>query len=191
MFELSLSNDSALPLQWIVVICASLAAAASDIVSRRIPNALTLPLLGAALVWNALQGGLPGFGASVAGAAIAGFPFLILFAFAGGGAGDAKMMCAVGAWLGIAHGVVALASVCAAGIVLAVGFAAAKSRLRAATSNVSSIARAFLVVVGTRGRVREVGAMIPAFEEMQAIPYGVSILLGVLMATAGVSLCSL
>ena len=56
-------------------------------------------------------------------------PYVVLFVFAGGGAGDAKLMGAIGTWLGLVNGVVALAAVAASGILLAVAFALARRRL--------------------------------------------------------------
>lgn len=63
----------------------------------RIPNIITLPVLIAGLVYNAWRGG---FLSSVEGA-LAGFAFgFICYYLNFMGAGDGKMMGALGAWLG-------------------------------------------------------------------------------------------
>jgi prepilin peptidase CpaA len=79
-------------------------AAAIDLRSQRIPNLLTLPAILIGLVYYALSDGTSGLLFSLAGLA-AGIGLLILPYLMGGmGAGDAKLMGAVGAFVG-AHGV--------------------------------------------------------------------------------------
>src|SRR4030042_1876767 len=102
-------------LQWAVVICASLLAAIWDLQSRRIPNALTLPLIVSGLLWGGWRGGLEGLGDAALGCIVVAGPYVLLFLFAGGGAGDAKMMGGVGAWLRLTEGVVALVGVAVTG----------------------------------------------------------------------------
>jgi Flp pilus assembly protein protease CpaA len=101
--------------QWGVVLGASLVAAILDIHSRRIPNALTLPLAVAGLLYALSRAGVGGLGQAVAGCVVVALPYILLFVFAGGGAGDAKMMGAIGAWLGLPAGVMGLAAVAATG----------------------------------------------------------------------------
>ncbi len=84
----------------IAVVAVALVACVSDIRTRRVPNLLTLGGAAAALIFSALQGGLAGFGWSAAGwltGAVLFFPF---FAVRGMGAGDVKLIAALGAWLG-------------------------------------------------------------------------------------------
>jgi prepilin signal peptidase PulO-like enzyme (type II secretory pathway) len=85
--------------QWGVVFGTSLAAAIFDLRSKRIPNALTIPLLVAGLVWATWIGGLSGLGNAAAACFLLALPYVFLFLFAKGGAGDAKLMGAIGAWL--------------------------------------------------------------------------------------------
>jgi prepilin peptidase CpaA len=85
----------------LVVVVATAIAAVTDIWKFRVYNALTIPLLAAGLIYHAWVGGLPGLWASLAGAGF-GFGILILFYATGGvGAGDVKLLAAVGAWLGL------------------------------------------------------------------------------------------
>ena len=117
--------------QWGVVLGASLAAAIWDLRSRRIPNALTLPLVVTGLLYGLLAGGLSGLGQAAAACVVVALPYILLFVFAGGGAGDAKMMGALGAWLGLAAGAVVLGTVAATGVVLGLLNLATKRQLAA------------------------------------------------------------
>ena len=50
-------------------------------------------------------------------------PFVVLFVLASGGAGDAKMMGAIGTWLGVKGGAIALIAVLLAGAFCGMGYA--------------------------------------------------------------------
>ena len=83
-----------------VAIAVAVIAVVWDLRSRRIPNVLTF---GAALAAIAVQGyldGWPGIGMSLAGWAVGIAFFFPIFALGGLGAGDVKLLGAVGAWLG-------------------------------------------------------------------------------------------
>lgn len=100
--------------QWGIAIAASLVAAVSDVRSRRIPNALTVPVLAGGLLFSLLADGISGLGDSLLGCVVMGVPYVLLFLL-GGGAGDAKMMGALGAWLGFRAGVTTLVAVAVIG----------------------------------------------------------------------------
>ncbi len=174
-----------LQLQWGVAIGASLIAAVTDLISRRIPNVLTFTVLAVGLVFAFATQGFLGLGNAFAACLILAFPFVVLFAFAGGGAGDAKLMGAVGAWLGVTHGVIALATVCITGIFLAIFFALRSSRLKDALQRVSDILKGFFFVLASRSRLSDLKTFVPETTEMQKIPYGISIFLGVTLAAVG------
>jgi prepilin peptidase CpaA len=174
------------PLQWGIAIGISLAGALTDLASRRIPNALTFPFLAGGLICALAFRGAGGLGEAVLACLLVSLPFVLLFMFAGGGAGDAKLMGAVGAWLGLGSGIVALGSVCAAGVFFAVAHALSRNRFRAALSNMAGLARAALLFVASRGRFREAWTLAPRAEEMHAFPYGIAIFLGVVVAAVGV-----
>jgi prepilin peptidase CpaA len=75
-------------------------AAAADVQTRRIPNVLTFGGAAVALGYHAVQGGLSGLG-SAAGGWVVGIALLLpMFLLRGLGAGDVKLLGAVGAWLG-------------------------------------------------------------------------------------------
>jgi prepilin peptidase CpaA len=81
-----------------LVLCA--VASALDVKSGRIPNILTLGAALAGLVVAAALEGLSGLGHATAGWAVGCVLFLPFFLLGGMGAGDVKLLAAVGAWLG-------------------------------------------------------------------------------------------
>ena len=112
------------PLQ-IAAIVVAIVAAAWDLKTRRIPNVLTFGSALAAIAANAYVGGLSGAGWAVAGWIVGVAFFLPIFALGGMGAGDVKLLAALGAWLGpVAVVWVALFSLIAGGVLgLAVALA--------------------------------------------------------------------
>src|SRR5688572_29942250 len=111
---------------WIAALLASGVAAGVDWQTRRIPNVLTGPVLLAALIWATCTGGVNGLGGSLLGAAIAGGPFFLLWMIGGGGAGDAKLMIALGAWVGTAAALPLLLAVAVVGGLVSIGYALLK-----------------------------------------------------------------
>jgi prepilin peptidase CpaA len=83
-----------------VVVLGVLIAAGFDIKSRRIPNALTFSMILSGLILNTYLNGFSGLGQSALGL-LCGILFLILpFAWGGVGAGDVKLVGAIGSLLG-------------------------------------------------------------------------------------------
>ena len=138
--------------QWGAVVSASLAAAVSDIRWQRIPNQLTFPVFGIGLIWAIWVGGLPGLLDAVSGCLILSAPFVFLFIFAGGGAGDAKLMGALGAWLGIANGLFTVVAVVMAGALWGVGFALAKKQLPTVLNGVRRMIFRLMLLASPHGR---------------------------------------
>ena len=172
-------------IQWGVVICASLIAALLDMRARRIPNLLCVPLFAAGLIWAAWQGGVDGLGQAFLAGVVLALPFVILFIFAGGGAGDAKLMAAIGAWLGLERVIIVLACVCIAGGVLAIGTAIAKKRLKVVLINILLSVYSFIVaILGKRGIKAAAEMARPELMDKLTIPYGVAIFAGVCLAAA-------
>jgi prepilin peptidase CpaA len=83
----------------------------------KVYNLLTIPLLLSGLVYHAVTGGWEGFGGSLLGC-LSGFGILVGFYVLGGmGAGDVKLMAALGAWLGpLLTAVLFIVSALAAGV---------------------------------------------------------------------------
>jgi prepilin peptidase CpaA len=71
-----------------------------DVRTRRIPNFLTFGGAGAALAYHTWAGGWAGLAGSAEGWAVGIALFLPMFLLRGLGAGDVKLLGAVGAWLG-------------------------------------------------------------------------------------------
>lgn len=173
---------------WAVVICVALAAAVTDIARRKIPNRLTGPTLLAGLIWAIYVGGLAGLlDASIACLMLA-TPYVLLFVFAGGGAGDAKLMGAIGAWVGIAGGVFVLLSVAIAAIVLAIIFALAHKQLQSVLVNLAGTIYGMVFVISGRCNRQDVKNIMPKASSMQTMPYGPAIFAGVCIGAAGVLL---
>jgi prepilin peptidase CpaA len=105
---------------WILLIAASTVACVTDLRTMRIPNWLTLPLLALGLAHGGWVGGMPGLGQSLLGVLIAGGIFIAAYTLAGGGAGDAKLMMALGAWVGAERSALLVLSVTIAGFIWSV-----------------------------------------------------------------------
>lgn len=110
-------------------------AASIDLATRRVPNVLTFGAALAALLYHALTGGLSGFGWACAGWLVGTAVFFPFFALGGMGAGDVKLVAALGAWLGPLGAVqVAIAAAVAGGLVALVVMVRARY-VRTAWSN--------------------------------------------------------
>jgi prepilin peptidase CpaA len=121
--------------QGVVAIAVALGASAIDIRWRRIPNILTFGAAAAGLVFHVAADGLHGAGFSAGGWATGLVLFLPWFVLGGMGAGDVKLVAALGAWLGAATTLwVALYSAIAGGV-LALIVALSQGYLRRAFSN--------------------------------------------------------
>jgi len=173
--------------QWTVVIAASAIAAATDLRRRRIPNWLTVPLVLGGIIWATSMAGLSGLAESLVACILLMIPYVLLYAFAKGGAGDAKLMGAIGAWLGIVNGLTALMGVAIMGILGAIVYSMIKGRGRELADNLAAFGQGTMVAVGTRSGMGQ------AFSGMSSknsltMPYGVAIFAGVCVAGMGVYL---
>ena len=173
-------------IQWGVIIGASLIAAVIDIRTRRIPNLLCGPLFLTGLAWSFDNSGLNGLAEALAASVILAMPFIILFLFAGGGAGDAKLTGAIGAWLSIHESVTALVCICMAGGILALIIAVYKRKLKFVLTNVIFLGFDLVRAVMTGKKIirpNETAGKEPG--EKLTIPYGVAIFTG-LCAAGGI-----
>lgn len=84
----------------VAVVVVGLLACVTDLTSRRIPNVLTFGASGAALVFWTWTAGVSGLGLSLAGWAVGCALFAPWFVLGGMGAGDVKLLAALGAWVG-------------------------------------------------------------------------------------------
>jgi prepilin peptidase CpaA len=100
-----------------VVVVAALIAAVTDLTRFKVYNVLTLPLLITGLVYHGMADGPGGLALSVIGMLLGAAILLVFYIMGGMGAGDVKLMAALGAWLGMpAVLYVFLASALAAGV---------------------------------------------------------------------------
>jgi prepilin peptidase CpaA len=107
----------------------------TDLRTRRIPNVLTLSGIGVALIFHLVTGGLTAAGWSLAGCLLGALLFFPMFALRGMGAGDVKLLAAVGAWLGPGQVVIVAFATSIAGGVLGVMVAVGYGYFRTALSN--------------------------------------------------------
>jgi Flp pilus assembly protein protease CpaA len=176
-----LTGASVVP--WVVVIVAAAIAVRVDLRSRRIPNWLTGPVLLIGLLWGAAcalgavtsptVAATRGIGDSLLGALVASLPFLILWLGMGAGAGDAKLMMAIGAWLGMTAGLLVLLCTAIAGGALVIAWGLKEGRLLAAFANLPRAAIDLVYVFRGPGRMqdrRELVAVATAVSAMQAEP---------------------
>lgn len=156
----------------LLLLLATLAiAVVTDLRARRIPNWLTLPAFAAALL---LRGALGGWGGAwgladgLLGAAIAFVPFLLLALAGGMGMGDVKLVAVVGAGLGAARVLPALACIAIAGGVQGIG------ALLWSGSAATTLRRALVLA----GRALRLTRAPPPPARGATIPYGVAIAIG-------------
>ena len=182
----SLWDHGMQPVQWGAAVTASLVAAAIDVRTHRIPNMLTGLVLLLGLIWSCGVAGWGGLGDGVCGVFVTGLPFFVLWVMRAGGAGDAKMMGALGAWLGVRNGAVALLAVALAGGVVSLGYAIARRQLRSALRNVAVVMGATVMLLVTGRRIAGKRELIPSIQSLEAFPYGIAIFLGTSLAAVGV-----
>jgi prepilin peptidase CpaA len=173
------------PLQWLAVIGASLIAAITDLRSGRIPNWLTGSVFLAGMIWAWSSSGMSGLGDGFSGALVLAVPYIVLFLMAGGGAADAKLMGAVGAWLGLSNGCAVLLAVCVSGALLGIGYAVIKKQTRGVFCNIVLIWVALTLLITGKRRWNEARNLFPESRSMLCMPYGVAIFMGVCIAAIG------
>ena len=128
-----------------VVIAAGVVASAIDMRSRRVPNLLTFPLA-AVGIWIAAAGlGTVDVASAVLGCVVGLIVMLPLHIVGGTGAGDVKLVAALGTLLGPAGILNAIVRMGIAGGVIALGVALQRGRLR------RTLAGAALVVARADG----------------------------------------
>lgn len=137
-----MAGDEIVSLSAAAVAC--LIAAGTDLWKFKVYNALTLPALAGGLISSCLSGGWEGLATSGLGA-LTGFALLApFFAMGGVGAGDVKLLTALGAWLGPALTLhVFLVSAMVAGV-YALTLAVASGGLPAAAFDLLGLAQRLL-----------------------------------------------
>lgn len=160
-----------------VIVLVALATRA-DVQARKIPNLLTGPalLLGLLVHWG--LGGMAGAGNALLGAVVAGAILLPGWLMGFTGAGDVKLMAAVGAWLGYPDGFVAAVAALIAGGLIAVVVAARRGILKQALRNAMALGLALLARKGSASASRPTTAGV-------RFPFAPAVLVGAIFALLG------
>jgi prepilin peptidase CpaA len=157
---------------WGPVLLLTAVATVTDVLWRRIPNWLTLPLLAAGICVNAVLHGVPGLVNSFGGVGLAVLLLGSLCWLQSMGLGDLKLCAAIGAWVGPSVLMLMLLITAMAGGLIALGFALFKGQLGMALDRTAS-----LLTEGPRHS--EPGVADP---EALTIPYAPAIATGVVFA---------
>src|SRR5688500_12891023 len=128
-----------LPFPHIAAAALVLIACIPDLRARRIPNWLTFGAAVLAVGYHLATAGIAGLVPSLGGWALGFALFFPLFALRGMGAGDVKLLAAVGAWLGPWQVLWAALLTSVAGGVLALLIAAFHGYLRTAFTNIFAL----------------------------------------------------
>jgi len=111
----------------------------TDVRSRRVPNWLTGPAFVTGLALHLALGGWRGMLVAAAAGLICGVIFLVFFLAGGMGAGDVKLITAIGCLVGMSSIVSVLALTAIAGGVMAVALAVSRGQLKKTLLNVGAL----------------------------------------------------
>lgn len=164
----------------------------SDVIERRIPNKLTFPII----LWGFISGGIySGFNGmlfSISGFLVGLAVFFIPFAMGGMGAGDVKLMAAVGSILGWKLTVYSALLTAIAGGIIVIGYMVYKGKIIGMIKNMGiHLIKWILYIIYLVTHSDRVYGKYRSFnvskidEEKTYIPYGVAIAVGTLIVLAG------
>lgn len=147
----------------------------TDVTTRRIPNKLTYVAMAVAIVGRFALEGWHGLGSAIAGGLVGGAAFLIFFLVHAMGAGDVKLITAVGCFVGPSVIIEILFASAIAGGIFAIFCALWQGRLRTVLGNVVDLIK-FHAAVGAEVHPR----LNLSNPQAVRLPYGVAIAAGVL-----------
>jgi prepilin peptidase CpaA len=153
------------------------AACITDLHSRRIPNWLTFGAAAAAFAFHFANGGPAAAQQAAAGWATGLFLFMPLFLLGGMGAGDVKLLAALGAWLGPSAAFWMAIYASMSGGVLAVIVALRHNYLGTAIKNVGALAK-FWWLFG----IRPMSTLTLERGNGPRLAYAIPVFLGMVMA---------
>jgi prepilin peptidase CpaA len=125
------------------------AAARADVRTRRIPNIITFPALLLGIAVHTAVAGADGLRSSAAGMALAGAVLIPGWLFRWMGAGDVKLMAAVGAWLAWPQAVIAVLASLVMGGAISLFVAVRRGVLRQALTGAALMGASILTRGGT------------------------------------------
>jgi prepilin peptidase CpaA len=123
----------------VAVIAVAFVACITDVRTRRIPNVLTFGAALGAILGHLAVSGLPGLQMAVLGWVVGLAMFLPFFLLGGMGAGDVKLMAALGAWFGPGDAFWLAIYASLAGGVMGLAVALAKGYLGTALTNLKNL----------------------------------------------------
>jgi len=154
----------------------AVAAASTDIASRRIPNRLVAIGAAGALVAHCLLHGVAAGAFEWLAGAATGFGLLLpLYLLRGMAAGDVKLMLAIGAWVGAEMTIYITLATFVAGGIGAIAFALLRGRMRRMWANVCA-----LIARRSQGAHAEAAGGPVEIASVGTLPYGVAIAAGTL-----------
>ena len=115
------------------------AAAVMDVQQHRIPNWLTYPGMLAGVLLRSYYFGWDGLLTALGGCLLAGGVVFVFYAVRAMGAGDLKLLAALGSLVGPRYAITILLATAIAGGVLALVYAATRGRTRETLTNVGSV----------------------------------------------------
>lgn len=179
----------------IILIILLITAAFIDVTKNKIPNFLTFPIMLIGLILNIIMNGFSGFLFSFWGFTFGSAIFFIPFAFGFMGAGDVKLMAAIGALKGFMFTAVSALFSAAAGLIVVFGYLIYKKKL------FSYFRKYFIFIVRTILKITMfsdgniLGNKLKKFayfntadikeNEKLYIPYGLAIAIGTLIVLSG------
>jgi prepilin peptidase CpaA len=118
----------------------ALVAAVFDVKSRRIPNFITGPAILAGMLLHSFYDGWHGLVSSLAAGLLCGLIFLVFYLAGGMGAGDVKLITAVGALAGLSNSASVLLITAFAGGIMAIFYALLRGKLKSTLVNFGQLA---------------------------------------------------
>ena len=164
------------PMPVVAVAAVVVAASACDLRTRRIPNALTLGAAAVAVTLHGVFGGWSGVLFAVSGGAAGFLLFVPLYALGGMGAGDVKLLAAIGAWLGPMGAVWTGLYGAIAGGIMALIVSLARGCTKTLLGNIGTILRSWLLV-----GIRPVDGLTLASSSSPRLPYALALAAGTLV----------
>lgn len=161
---------------WGAALVVAAIACVTDLYRRRVPNILTFGGAAAAIVYHLLASGVSGLLDATGGWLVGVAVFLPLFLLRGMGAGDVKLLAALGAWVGPRDIVWVAAYTAIAGGIMAIAVSAWHGQLRHSLQRVGVL----LLFWRTSG-VRPLPDMTLHDSSGLRLPYALPVLAGALL----------